>query len=502
MKTLKLIGGLFILVLALASCKSKEQSSTTGWHYNDSNWGGFEVSAGVEQQAGPGLVFIEGGSFVMGKTTDDIAYEWDNAGRRVSVSSFYMDEAEVSNVAYREYLYWLNRAYGAEYPEVVAKATPDENVWRSRLSYNDMLVEHYFHEAAYNEYPVVGVTWVQANNYCKWRTDRVNEKILVDHGILNLDVMDLRGDNAFQTDVYAAGLYMGEVNKELENLDPSVGGTRLVKQEDGILLPKYRLPSEAEWEYAAYGLIGNTVGERIVEGRIYPWNGNTVRSADKKTYGEMMANFKRGRGDNMGVAGGLNDAADYTAPVRAYFPNDYGLYNMAGNVSEWCMDVYRKLTFEDVEDMNPFRGNVFKQAVIEDEEVLRDSLGNVVYKNIDDDFTRRNYKQADNINYLDGDFESTLRDDGGWNKSAVAGDNPDLAAKLNVPDSVTGLVYKYGTSSLVSNTTRVVKGGSWKDRAYWLSPSNRRYLDQNLSTDWIGFRCAMSRVGSSLPNKK
>jgi formylglycine-generating enzyme len=73
----------------------------------------------------------------------------------------------------------------------------------------------------------------------------------------------------------------------------------------------------------------------------------------------MRANFVRGRGDYMGVAGFQNEDAEITSPVRSYWPNDYGLYCMAGNVNEWVQDVYRPLSFEDVDEFRPFRGNVF-----------------------------------------------------------------------------------------------------------------------------------------------
>ena len=113
------------------------------------------------------------------------------------------------------------------------------------------------------------------------------------------------------------------------------------------MLPSYRLPTEAEWEYAALALIGNqpTNDERISDRRLYPWNGNTVRFQQRNKYqGEILANFKRGRGDYMGMAGKLNDQAHIPAPVRTYLPNDYGLYHMAGNVNEWTMDLFRPLT--------------------------------------------------------------------------------------------------------------------------------------------------------------
>jgi len=89
---------------------------------------------------------------------------------------------------------------------------------------------------------------------------------------------------------------------------------------DGIVLPRYRLPTEAEWEYAALGLIGATEEEMVTDRRIYPWKGNQIRNSDKKHRGEFLANSVRGRGDYMGVASALNDGYEITAPVRSFLP--------------------------------------------------------------------------------------------------------------------------------------------------------------------------------------
>jgi len=577
---------LFILSLGVvffASC-SKDVSNTTGWAYNDTKNGGFEVAPFVEQETGPGLVLIEGGTFVMGRTEQDPMFRHDNLARRVSVNSFYLDQTEVRNVDYLEYLYWLNRVFGVDYPRIIQKALPDTLVWREKLGYNEPMVNFYLRHPAYRDYPVVGVNWLQARDYCNWRSDRVNEYLLVEYGILKHYPQQVNDDH-FNTDAYLANQYEGDKTKhQLQDLSPN-GDERRVRMEDGIFLPKYRLPTEAEWEFAALGLIGNTIYERIVERRLYPWNGHVLRTDDKHNYGDMVANFKRGRGDYMGIAGNLNDAAAYTAPVYSYWPNDYGLYNMAGNVSEWVMDVYRPLSFEDVNDMSSFRGNVYKtfvrdndgaieakldyilfdyegiqewlvgsdenpnsfkknlgQDINPEEAQLIDKLevhikkaielnnkrkfdeasdeiilamdeisgapdeveiANELYKGfsdfiiaepgelrqrevtIEENLERRNYRKANNINYLDGDYASTY-DDTKWD------DWKD--------DNGSKEMYDYSNTTMINDKARVYKGGSWKDGAYWLSPGTRRFLDERQSTSTIGFRCAMTRVGSPIGN--
>lgn len=465
-----------VAVMSLSSCTQKGRSATTGWVYNDQKWGGFEKHEYKGQATGPNLVFIEGGTFTMGQTEEDVMFEYRNLARRVTVHSFYMDETEITNVEWREYLWWLKRVFGESYPEVERNALPDTLVWREELSYNEPYVETYFRHPAYQNYPVVGVNWLQANDYAKWRTDRVNEMILIERGILNVNA-EQKDDDNFNTEAYLAGQYEGAVRSGVK--DYVSGEERPVKLEDGILLPAYRLPTEAEWEYAALGLVGNQAyakDERLTDKRIYPWNGTTTRYQFRgKEQGLMVANFKRGGGDYMGMAGRLNDRADITSPVRTFLPNDFGLYNMAGNVNEWVMDVYRPqtgLTIRDVEtqDLNPFRGNDYEHKERDEEgrPVLKDSLGRLKYVKVKDEdvASRENYQRGNVRNFLDGDTESEV-------------------------------LYNFGFSSLVSDKARVYKGGSWADRAYYLAPGARRFLDEQKSSAMIGFRCAMTRVGAS-----
>ena len=106
-------------MIIFASCSSRKESSSTGWEYNNPKNGGYETNEHfVEQKTGPGLLFVEGGSFTMGRVEQDVMYEWDNIPRKQTVSSFYLDETEVRNVDYLEYLFWLQRIYGLSYSEV------------------------------------------------------------------------------------------------------------------------------------------------------------------------------------------------------------------------------------------------------------------------------------------------------------------------------------------------------------------------------------------------
>ncbi len=383
-----------------------------------------------------------------------------------------MDETEISNQDYREFTYWLQRVYPGD-QQKINSALPDTTLWRSELAYNEPYIQNYFRHPAYSDYPVVGVTWEQANAYSAWRTDRVNEQILVSKGILTHDNTQ-SGENIFTTDTYLAGMYQGtEGNRPQQNSD---GTNRRVRWEDGLMLPSYRLPTEAEWEYAAYGLIGNTDGELLTDRRLYPWNGAYLRKDSRKGKGQMRANFVRGRGDMMGMAGALNDNADISAPIFSYEPNDYGLYCMAGNVNEWVADVYRPLSFLDVEEFQPFRGNVITEYRRDTNgELMRDQYGQLIQDTI-----------ADYRNFRDGDVESQIIDTGDWNLEEGA-----ETSNMYIQDDRPGFF-----SSLITDEVRVYKGGSWKDRPYWLVPGTRRYLEQTKAQNDLGFRCAMTRVGS------
>ncbi len=382
-----------------------------------------------------GTVLIHGGTFAMGMNQESVMSEWNNSLRRVTVSSFRIDKYEVSNKKYRDYTHWLEKIFlplGND--SIVRAALPDTLVWKSDLAYNEPMVAGYFRATAFNDYPVVGVTWDQANNYCRWRTDRANEKTLLRYGLIDAKTPYV-------------GKMGGITNTDTANRAP-LPKAKVKNSDEFVMIPDFRLPTEAEWEYAAKvsspkNYISNFNNPKagsnsshpnasvVSSDSPYPWSGNgneSLRNTAKASQGMFMANFKNGSGDYMGMTGYSNDGAGFPSKVNSFLQSSIGLYNISGNVNEWVADIYRPLNSMDMDDFNPYRGN----------------------------------------NVLDGD-------------------DPEIAS------------YESGVNTLISNKSRVFKGGSWKDRPYWLNPGTRRYLDQDKSNSTIGFRCASSAFGFDAP---
>jgi len=381
-----------------------EMSTATGLLYNDEDNNGYMVRPYEGQPDAPNMVFIEGGRHVMGSFEEDMLTNRDNIERTVSVASFYMDETEIANIHWLEYLHYLQDSNSID-PNIYRSALPDTTVWISRLAFNDPYVAHYLRYPGFRYFPVVGINWSQAAHYATWRTAAVNMKLAEEAGAEE-DAWDGQGR---------------------------------VPLEEGFYIPDYRLPTEAEWEYAAQALIGTQwLDENQTHQRLYPWDGHATRNPFGKEMGYFLANFKRGRGDYGGIAGKLNDGALITSYIYEFPPNDFGIYNMAGNVSEWVRDVYRPMSFQDFDDLNPMRRDGWLDP---------DTTAKSGYSNV-----------------------------------------PAYNNKKNSPEAWT---------SLITDRARVYKGGSWKDVAYWMSPGTRRYLDQDSATATIGFRCAMIRAGSN-----
>ncbi|GAB2551351.1 T9SS ring complex lipoprotein PorK/GldK [Rufibacter soli] len=234
-----------------------------------------------------GMIACPGGTFHMGQTDQDIAASMSNMNKQVTIGGFYMDETEITNNEYRQFMDAIRQdsldILGEEF--VMTQLYPDTTVWVKDFTYHmgDPLMEYYYSHPAFDDYPVVGVDWFAAKYFNSWRTK----------------------------------------NKNNYNVESGMAP-----------MPSFRLPSEAEWEYAARG------GRDLAT---YPWGGPYLRNAK----GCMLANFKPGRGDY------YSDGFTYTAPVGQYYPNDFGLYDMAGNVSEWCEDAYSEASVPVVWDLNP-----------------------------------------------------------------------------------------------------------------------------------------------------
>ena len=187
--------------------------------------------------------------------------------------NIYIDKTEVSNFDWREYVMWLEKTYGKTAMEY-RNALPDTLVWKEKESFNEPYTQYYYSHPAYNDYPVVGISYEQAVQYCKWRTERVKE------------------------------LFETKMLTDKKNVYPTNF--------------EYRLPTKEEWEAAAK--IGYS--EKIQQ------------QLNTKYKGQILANLKRNKEDNVVVAGNIPDNADITAPVKSYWPNAVGCYNLIGNVAE------------------------------------------------------------------------------------------------------------------------------------------------------------------------
>lgn len=328
---------LFLIVpIALQSCGLFGSKSAD----DQGNLVGVQGREGWQMTVPFGMVTIPAGTFHMGQADEDIAATQINFNKQITIGGFYMDDTEITNNEYRQFIESILEDSVSVLGEdvIMEEYYPDTTVWVKDFTHHmgDPMMVYYYSHPAFDNYPVVGVDWEAAKYFSHWRTNYLNE--------------------------YRAS--KGE-----------------------FPMPDFRLPSEAEWEYAARG------GRDMAK---YPWGNPYIRNSK----GCMLANFKPGRGNY------FDDGFAYTAPVGSYFANDYGLYDMSGNVAEWCEDAYNPASVPMVWDLNP--------------------------------------------TYFD---ETEPR--------------------------------------------KVVRGGSWKDIAYFLETGTRTFEYKDSASANIGFRCAMTYLGRS-----
>jgi len=548
MRTLINLSLIILTALLFSNCNRivKNKSTLTGWNFNDPKYGNYIRGNSFEGQRPPdGMVIIEGGTFTMGNVQDDVMFDWNTTPKKMHIRSFYMDETEVTNSEYYLFMQHTKNIYPPteeKYKHIYTSILPDTLVWRKSLGNTDLLTRNYLRHPAYSDYPVVGVSWLQANQYCKWRTDAVNLKTLIEQGNLKNIFESDTTRNFFNTEVFltdASLLFDGDTTiykrgvatrKIRKRGDPRPAKDafkgRPITQSDGVLAQNFRLPTEAEWEYAAKAIVGNREYSNVRGRKKYAWSAKYTRDQTKRYRGDQLANFKQGKGDYSGLPGWSSDGSDIPITVKSYPPNGFGLYDMSGNVAEWVADVYRPIIDTEANDFNYFRGNIFtkkkiskdgKVVIVGDESKLAtityDTLatgkivpielpGTIKYIPItkDDTYMRRNYSVSDNSNLNDGDHNSSRfyeLDNDQFTRSARMYNSPKKPTVERDPN--TGkLIKKYddkNRKTLISNKTRVYKGGSWTDREFWLDPAQRRYLPEYMATNYIGFRCVTDKVG-------
>lgn len=334
---------------------------------NDGQLHGIAPSSKYTLPKPPGMVYIPQGTFHMGPSDEDPAYAFSARNRSVSISGFWMDATEITNNEYRQFVTWVRDSLvgkelgmvktdkaGNEYVDKAKLKTfwaskdvneklggtqlalaPEDRIFgkmeldpakmvyqverfdlkdaakrenagkpRSQFikkypvavypdtlcwirdyaySYNEPMTKRYFNHPAFGNYPVVGVSWKQAEAFCNWRTRILNSYL--------------------------------DSKKRAQESD-------------------FRLPTEAQWEYAARGGRSQSM---------FPWGNYYLRN--KK--GCLMANFKPGRGNYP------EDGGFYTVRADGYWPNDFGLYCMSGNVAEWTSSIYYEGRNNFQHDMNP-----------------------------------------------------------------------------------------------------------------------------------------------------
>jgi gliding motility-associated lipoprotein GldK len=304
-----------------------------------------------------GMVYVPSGTLHIGPSDQDVANTFVQRSKTISIQGFYMDDTEITNNEYRQFVYWVRDSIAHTLLEHTYESeSGDEFIdWEYEIDWTDETLEELFYQgddkfAGKKELDVTKLEYeYQWYDWQKAAHDRVSNRtahIKKDKVKVYPDTLVWIRDFAYSynepmtrnyfwhpafDDYPVVGVDWGMANAF------TYWRTKLwnsYQAENGINSEDFRLPTEHEWEYASRG------GHDLAP---FPWGGYYIRNAK----GCLLANFKPGRG-NYPEDGGL-----YTVKADAYFPNDYGLYNMAGNVAEWTSSAFHENSYSFMHDLNP-----------------------------------------------------------------------------------------------------------------------------------------------------
>ena len=307
------------------------------------------------------------------------------------VPPFYVGISEEPNVNYVAYLQWLRRVY-VDYPEV-AKYAEIRSLKGEIPRFNDPQLVYHMEHPAFAYYPIVGPSWYQIQDYLQWKTDRVNESILIELGILE-DDPDQMNEACFVTEsfLYGQGDGLRSGKKQLKD-GPTMKGTRSPVWQDGILLAQYRLPTEAEWELLARENQVNSYHTNYPYGRNYPilkWvRGPYVNVTSGFSETSALPNYDYHRKRN--TIPDPRDYPNYKNGIQGPYLDKKNRIpsNVAGNVKEWLLDVYRQEplgeweSYKEYFERNGFITNPDSMSWVYDQDGLidlKDSLGKLPFK--------------------------------------------------------------------------------------------------------------------------
>lgn len=343
---------LALLVLALYSCGSRETGQLTG-AMDRPSWKGINPF---------GMVYVPSGTLHIGPSDQDVSNTFVQRQKAISIQGFYMDDTEITNNEYRQFVEWVRDSLALTYlglfdPEYEEEERVD---WDSRndIEWESEELQDLFYQgddkfAGKTELDVSKMVYeYQWKDWQKAAHDRGNgpRTALIKKKKVNIypDTLCWIRDFAYSYNEPMTRNYFWHPafdDYPVVGVDWNMASafcywrTNLWNEYqnakgDGVNTEDFRLPTEFEWEYAARG------GHDLAP---YPWGGYYVRNAK----GCLLANFKPGRGNYP------EDGGQYTVKADAYFPNDYSLYNMAGNVAEWTVTAYYENAYSFMHDLNP-----------------------------------------------------------------------------------------------------------------------------------------------------